>query len=157
MCKLGIHLSTNEAAPYCTTPMWFATSTRHYCKCVRVRHVWSEIYLYTTEATETVKAVHTERAPNNAHFDGLTTIESGCAAHEHICSIYLRLVALTTLSHWGDMVPCGFVRAQVYSQLNIAVYSDILMWHSSMCGNIVPNSLAGGRSVFDDWWCFSKF
>ncbi len=37
-------------------------------------------------------------------FDGPTTIGSGRTAHEHVCSVYLRLYVLSTLACRGDTV-----------------------------------------------------
>ncbi len=52
---------------------------------------------------------------NNALFNGPITIGSGCAAHERVCSVFLRSFALCALAH-RDVVQCGFIRGQVYYQ-----------------------------------------
>ncbi len=77
----------------------------------------SKIFLYTTEAIETAKAVHIEHSPNIAHFDGPTTTGSGHTAYEHVCSICLRLIALATLPCQGNIMKYGFIRASVYFRL----------------------------------------
>ncbi len=120
--KPGIRLNSNKSALDYTAPMWQsevwcgAISTQHYCKYVLIKHMrsWTEVVVYVTKAIETAKAVHTEHTPNNAHFDGPTTQAKQLMSLFAVC---LRSLALSTLPHWGDMVLCGFIRAQVYSRL----------------------------------------
>ncbi len=85
-----------------------------------------QIHLCTGANWNCKKAVHTEHAQNNAHFDGSTTIRSGHIVHEHVCSICIRSFALSTLTWWEGIrcdagQPCmcssAFPALHVYTHL----------------------------------------
>ncbi len=109
--------------PNCTVPHQYGVvwCDAVWLPLVCVRHMCSllEIHLHTTEAIKIAKAIHTEHALNNVHFDRLTTIGSHCTVHKHVCCVCFRSPALCTLPCQGDAVQCGFICATLYSWLYV--------------------------------------
>ncbi len=121
MLNLGMHLSTNEAALYCITPMWCnfrqlpLDITANVCACDTC--VVDPRLPVHQQDNRNCKAVHTEHTLNNSYFDTPAIIESGHAVPEHVCNVCLRSLVLSTLLPRGAMVWYGLICPQVYSQL----------------------------------------